>query len=163
MVDGILNALTLAAGPLLRSQSGTSVGLAFRVSTAAALTTLFVFFVAHYAELRAELVRAERQLNLSSHGPLAASRLGKRALYEAAASALLAAACGLIGAACPLLLSVILPGPGWVGLCVTILLLGFLGAILARSFFGSIVFWSIAIMVGGIILTFVGIELNLVN
>jgi VIT1/CCC1 family predicted Fe2+/Mn2+ transporter len=163
MVDGILNALTLAAGPLLRSHGGTSFGLACRVGAAAALTTLFVFFVAHYAELRAELVRAERQLNLSSHGPLAASRLGRRALYEAAASATLAAACGLVGAACPLLLSTVLPGPGWIGLCATIVLLGVLGAVLARSFYGSVLFWSFAIMAGGIALTFVGIELNLVS
>lgn len=163
MVDGILNALTLAAGPLLRSSGGTSFGLAARVGLAAAMTTLFVFFVAHYAELRAELVRAERQLNLTSHGPLAASRLGRRALYDAAAGATLAAACGLVGAGCPLLLSMMLPGPGWISLCVTIGLLGLLGAALARSFYGSLLFWSGALMAGGVVLTFIGVSLKLVS
>lgn len=163
MVDGILNALTLAAGPLLKPHGGASLGLASRVGAAAALTTLFVFFVAHYAELRAELVRTERQLNLTSHGALAASRLGRRALVEAAASALVAAACGLFGAACPLFLSSALPGPGWLGLGMTIMLLGILGAVLAQSFYGSMLFWSCTIMLGGIVLTFIGIQLNLVS
>lgn len=163
MVDGVLNALILAAGSLLKPTGGMGFGLAWRVGAASALTTLFVFFVAHYAELRAELIRAEKQLNLSSHGRLAASRLGSRALHEAAAGAALAAICGLIGATFPLLLGLILPGPGWVGLCVTILFLGFLGAVLAHSFYGSILFWSTSIMIGGVILTFIGIRLDLVG
>lgn len=163
MVDGVLNALILAAGSLVKPTGTLDFGLAWRVGAASALTTLFVFFIAHYAELRAELVRAEGQLNLSSHGRLAASRLGTRALHEAAAGAALAAGCGLIGATCPLLLSMILPGPGWIGLCVAIIFLGLLGAVLARSFYGSILFWSISIGIGGVILTFIGIWLDLVG
>lgn len=163
MVDGVLNALILAAGSVLKPAGNLGLGLTWHVGAASALTTLFVFFVAHYAELRAELVRTERQLNLSAHGRLAASRLGQRALREAGAGAALAASCGFVGATFPLLLSMTLPGPGWIGLSVTIIFLGVLGAILARSFYGSMLLWSGLIMIGGILLTFIGLRLHLVG
>ena len=89
LVDGILNALTLASGRLLATDApGATADLAFRVGAASALTTIFVFFVAHYAELRAELARAERELNLLSPrqaGDLA--RWDAQALIEAGAGA----------------------------------------------------------------------------
>jgi predicted membrane protein (TIGR00267 family) len=162
MVDGVLSALTLAAGRLLKPGAALSVDLAVRVGAATALTTLFVFFVAHYAELRAELVRAERQLNLLSHGKLAGGRLGLRAIEEAAAGSVVAALCGFVGAMIPLLLCLSCPGPRWVGIAATILLLGLLGALLARSIHGAAPLWSVAIMLGGIVLTFVGVSLDIV-
>lgn len=161
LVDGVLNALTLAAGRLLRTPGGASPGLAARVGAATALTTLFVFFVAHYAELRAELVRAERELNLLSHGRLAASRLGRQALWNAAAGACVAAVCGLVGAMAPLLFCAASPAPHWIGLVATILLLGVLGGLLARSFHGSSSFWAIAVMAGGVLLTIVGVQIDI--
>jgi hypothetical protein len=51
LVDGILNALTLAAGRILNSGDGADLELAMRVAVATGLTTIFVFFIAHYAEL----------------------------------------------------------------------------------------------------------------
>lgn len=162
LVDGILNALTLAAGKLLDVHGGgATLELAVRVGAATALTTVFVFFVAHYAELRAELVRAERELNLLSHGRLAASRLGRRAARDALTSALLAAGCGLIGSMAPLLLCTVLPGPRWIGLAVTVGLLGVLGALLAKSFYGSPWLWGALIMCGGVALTYVGVRLHI--
>jgi hypothetical protein len=50
--DGILTALTLAAGKLLGPEAAMSPGLALRVALAAAVSGAFVFFVAHYAVLR---------------------------------------------------------------------------------------------------------------
>lgn len=53
LIDGILNALTLAAGRLIHTGGeGATQSLALRVSVAAGATTIFVFFVAHYAQLR---------------------------------------------------------------------------------------------------------------
>ena len=89
LVDGILNALTLAAGRILRSTDGADLNLAVRVGVATGLTTIFVFFIAHYAELRAELVRSEQKLNLLSHGRLATSRLGYKAFESAAVGSIL--------------------------------------------------------------------------
>jgi predicted membrane protein (TIGR00267 family) len=161
LVDGILNALTLAAGHLVKSGGGATLDLALRVGAATGLTTVFVFFVAHYAELRAELVQAEKELNLTYHGHLAASRLGRRAIQEAVTGALVAAGCGLVGSLVPLMLCALLPGNGIAGLSVTIGLLGMLGAVLARSFHGSSLFWASAVMVGGAILTYVGIKIDI--
>lgn len=161
LVDGILNALTLASGRLTGSSGGATLGLTVRIGLAASLTTLFVFYVAHYAELRTDLARSERQLNLAAHGKLASGRLGRWAMKEALAGAGVAAACGLFGAMLPLYLCVVLPGAPWSGLIATIALLGALGAMLARSFYGDMVIWSVAIMAGGAGLTFVGTKLNI--
>lgn len=163
LVDGILNALTLAAGRILKSGDGADLGLAVRVAVATGLTTIFVFFIAHYAELRAELVRAERELNLLSHGRLATSRLGRRALESAASGALLAATCGVVGAMVPLLFCAYIPGPRWLGLAFILAVLSGLGALLARSFHGSVAFWSISIALAGAILTYVGIKIDIVG
>jgi predicted membrane protein (TIGR00267 family) len=163
LVDGILNALTLAAGRILNSNKGADFDLAIRLAIATGLTTIFVFFIAHYAELRAELTRAERELNLLSHGRLATSRLGQRALQSAAGSALLAGACGIIGATLSLLLCVYIPGPRWVGLAAILILLGTLGAFLARSFHGSPLIWSCSVAICGALLTFVGMKISIVN
>jgi hypothetical protein len=56
LIDGILTALALAAGRLVHTDGeGATLSLALRVSVAAGVTTIFVFFVAHYAEVRLEL------------------------------------------------------------------------------------------------------------
>jgi predicted membrane protein (TIGR00267 family) len=161
LVDGILTALTLAAGHLLGPGGGASIGLGVRVGVASALTTLFVFFVAHYAELRGELTRAEHQLSLLSHGKLVATRLGRRSLRQAIAGACVAAACGFIGSMAPLVLCASLPSPQWLGIAATIVLLGILGALLAKSFYGPVYLWIGIMMVGGIVLTYIGMQLNI--
>jgi VIT1/CCC1 family predicted Fe2+/Mn2+ transporter len=163
LVDGILNALTLAAGRILRSGDGADFQLALRVAIATGLTTVFVFFIAHYAELRAELVRAEQELNLLSHGRLATSQLGRRALESAASGAVLAAICGVIGAMVPLLICAYAPGPRWIGLGAILLLLAALGGLLARSFHGSVAFWSVSIAIAGAVLGYVGLQINIVG
>lgn len=68
ITDGILNALTLAAGAILRSVDGVSGSLALRVGCAALVTAAFTMFIADYADRRAHLVRASRQLNLTEPG-----------------------------------------------------------------------------------------------
>ncbi len=162
LVDGILNALVLATGKLTApGGSGVTLELAFRVSAATAATTIFVFFVAHYAELRAELVHAERELNLLSHGKLATTRLGRQIVRESAVAASLAAACGTIGSIVPLLLSLNLPGPPLVSIALTISILGLLGVFLARTVFGSPISWALSLMLGGAMLAWMGSVLNI--
>jgi predicted membrane protein (TIGR00267 family) len=161
LVDGILTALTLASGKLLDGVAHPGVTFALRVGAATSLTTLFVFFVAHYAEMRADIHRAERELNLMAHGKLATGALGWRAVEESFAGALVAAVCGLLGAMVPLLLCYFMPSPRWLGLAITVALLGLLGAILARSFQGAIAIWAIALMAGGIVLTWIGLQLDI--
>lgn len=162
IIDGILTALTLAAAKLLEG-GGLSLALVAKVGAVGACTTIFVFFVAHYAELRTELVRSERELNLMAHGKLATTRLGRQVLYESLWGAVLAATCCFLGAVMPLLLSLMFPAMPLIGLALTILLLGLLGALLARSTFGSPILWAIAMMAGGIALTFIGVKLDIVG
>ena len=113
-VDGILTALTLAAGRILTPDQPIDISLALRIALAASLSGGFVFFVAEYARLRGELVHAARHLNLASTGRLATSRLGQEVLRESVLGTVIAAATGFGGALLPLILgpvfSTILPG-----------------------------------------------------
>jgi predicted membrane protein (TIGR00267 family) len=161
IVDGILTALTLTAAKLLDPIASLDMSLAFRVSVAAGATTIFVFFVAHYAELRTQLSRAEHQLNVLRHGRLAASNLGKQVFREALAGAALAAFCSVVGAMFPIILALALPSPAWIDCAVAVLALGVLGVPLASSFDGSPARWSGALVVGGIALTFLGAALKI--
>jgi hypothetical protein len=108
LIDGILNALTLAAGRLVHTGGeGATLSLALRVSVAAGATTMFVFFIAHYAQLRLDLIRHERELNFTEHGKLAATRLGHRVFLESLLKAMLASGFSVVGALFPLVLCVI--------------------------------------------------------
>jgi predicted membrane protein (TIGR00267 family) len=164
LIDGILNALALAAGRLVHTDGeGATLSLALRVSVAAGATTIFVFFVAHYAELRLELIRHERELNFTEHGRLAATNLGRRVFLESLYKAMLASAFSLVGALFPLILCTLLTSPPWLGLVITIMSLGVLGALLANTFYGSPLVWGTCLLVGGIALAFVGMKLDLVG
>ncbi len=161
VADGILTALTLASGRLLKPDAGADFNFAWRVGAATALTTLFVFSVAHYAEFRTEIVRAEKELNLISHGRLAKTALGRRAALDAFVGAAIAAFCGLWGAMVPLLLCHFVPGPQWMGIVLTLALLGALGVVLAKSVRGAVVYWCAALIAGGLALTWLGAQLDI--
>lgn len=161
LVDGILTALTLASGKLLKTAEAPGIAFALRVGSATALTTLFAFFVAHYAGLRADIHRAERELNLLSHGKLAAGALGRRAVQESLAGSSLAAMCGFFGAMVPLLLCDILAAIPWLGLAISVALLGLLGVMLARSFHASAAIWAVTLMLGGGVLAWIGLQLDI--
>lgn len=164
LIDGILNALALAAGRLVHTGGeGATLDLALRVSVAAGATTIFVFFVAHYAQLRLELVRHERELNFTEHGKLAATNLGRRVFFESLRKSLLACSFSVIGAFFPLVLCTLLPSPAWLGLAIAIVALGGLGALLARTFYGSPAVWGGVLFIGGIVLALVGMKLDLVG
>jgi VIT1/CCC1 family predicted Fe2+/Mn2+ transporter len=164
LIDGILNALTLAAGRLANAGGeGATLSLALRVSVAAGATTIVVFFIAHYSQLRLELISHERELNFTEHGKLAATRLGRRVLLESVSSAMLASGFSLIGALFPLILCVIAPSPAWLGLAITIIVLSGLGALLARSIYGSPLVWGVGHFIVGIVLALIGMQLNLVG
>jgi predicted membrane protein (TIGR00267 family) len=162
LIDGILNALVLTTAKLTAAGGGVTWQLALRVGTATTVTTVFVFFVAHYAELRAELLHVERELNLMSRGKLATTRLGRQILSESALAACIAGGCGLVGGSViPLMLGMAIPGAPLLSVCVTIGILGVLGLVLAKTFFGSPLKWALALMVGGALLAWIGAMLNI--
>jgi predicted membrane protein (TIGR00267 family) len=162
LCDGILTALILASGTLFHPESSMSLGLSLRVATAAAVAGAFVFFVAHYAELRSELVRAERQLNLLSRGRFAATRLGQAVLRESFIGAMIASVCTFVGALIPLLASMAPSGPVWLGAAVGIATLALLGFILGRTVYGKPSRWALGLAVAGTLVACIGMQLRIV-
>jgi VIT1/CCC1 family predicted Fe2+/Mn2+ transporter len=159
LIDGILTSLAFAAGRLIEG-SGATLDLAFRVAFAVGMANAFVFFFAHYAELRTDLVGYERQLNLTAHGKLAASHLGRKAFLHSLGSAATASVWTILGAMIALIVCVLVPEPRWGGPLIDIALLGALGVLLAWSLAGSVWKWAISLMAGGVLLTTIGIELH---
>lgn len=162
LTDGILTALTLSAGHMLLSGSQITVGLAFRIACAAAISGAFIFLVAHYADLRGELVEAERQLNLTTHGRLAASHLGRAAFFGAATKAMIASACTFVGALLPMLVGAFIARPRWLPMVVSIIALSLLGFFVARSVWGRPWRWVLALALAGVVLTYIGAKLKIV-
>ncbi len=157
--DGVLTALTLVAGKLLGPEAGVTASLALRVAVAAAISGAFIFFVAHYSVLRAELVEAERQLNLTESGRMATTHLGRAILTEAVCQALVTSLCSFAGALLPLLVGVLMP---MLTIIVALVALGMLGAFLGHTVHGRPLFWAVGLFVGGIALTGVGFYLRIV-
>jgi predicted membrane protein (TIGR00267 family) len=160
--DGILTALTLAAGRIVASASPISLGLALRVATAGASSSVFMFAVAHYAQSRGELSEAERQLNLTSHGKLANSRLGREVLLESAAAAIIGSASGFCGSLIPLLVGVMVPGARWLAIATALAVLAVLGAFLATTVQGRPLRWAVSLMLAGGALAYLGMRLRLI-
>jgi VIT1/CCC1 family predicted Fe2+/Mn2+ transporter len=160
-VDGILTALTLAASRLVHPDQPIDMSLATRIALAAALSGGFVFFVAEYARLRAELVHAERHLNLSSAGQLATSRLGREVLLDAIGGAMVASVTGFAGAMFPLILGALFRGIFWATIAAAIAVLGLFGAVVAMIVHGRPAFWAIGLMLTGILLSIAGVFLHI--
>jgi hypothetical protein len=161
LVDGILNALTLAAGSLLGGSSEVTVGLSLKIGTAAFATAAFAFFVAKYAELRGALVRAGRQLNLRADQRLHSTDLGRLAASDALVATSIACSASFVGALLPLLAGTVLPGAAWLAIPLALAALGGLGFGLARVLDGSSARWAGALVAGGGALTAIGAALKI--
>lgn len=160
VADGILNALILASATVLHGR-GLGIGLALRVGTVALISAVFTVFVAEYAQLRGELARAERELNLTSSGRLAASSLGRQVVSEAGWAAAVASVSSFLGAVGPLLVGVVLQPYSWTALVVSVGALGGLGAGVATAVGGRHLRWVVALSLSGIIVGAVGTALDI--
>jgi VIT1/CCC1 family predicted Fe2+/Mn2+ transporter len=159
-VDGILTALTLAAGRILTPEQPIDISLALRIALAASLSGGFVFFVAEYSRLRGKLVHAAKYLNLASTGRLATSNLGQDVLREAALGTAIAAATGFGGALLPLILGAMFSGISWMTIAIAIAVLGLLGVAVSRAVDGNPIYWATALMVTGLLLSGAGVLLH---
>ncbi len=162
LADGVLTALTLTAGRLTTSGETMRLGMAARIAASALASGAFVFFVARYAQLRGELVHAERQLNLLSHGHLASTRLGRSILREALWTAVLSSVSGFFGSLIPLLTAVGFPMVRWGGILTSLTSLGIMGVALAHAVHGNHLRWCVGMVLGGAASTALGIELHIV-
>jgi hypothetical protein len=160
LVDGITNALGLAAHSILHGGAG-GLGLALRIAFFALATAVFAVFVARYVELRTDLIQAGKQLNLLERGALATTRLGRAARLDALADAAQASLASFSGALLPLGLAVAFPVLGWLPLALALLMLTFLGAVIGRRLSGNPVIWAVALAVAGGVLVVVGAILDI--
>ncbi|MFC0860885.1 hypothetical protein ACFHYQ_01115 [Sphaerimonospora cavernae] len=158
--DGILNALILAATSILNGQRA-QIQVGLRVATVALVTAVFTVYIAEYSELRGQLARASRQLNLTSPGRLAATRLGGVVIREAGVATAVAGLASFFGALIPLLIGAAVPGPSWLPLAVSLLILGVLGTGIGTAVGGSRLRWSCALVIGGVCVTAVGLQLRI--
>jgi VIT1/CCC1 family predicted Fe2+/Mn2+ transporter len=159
-VDGILTALILAAGHIVRPEQPIGIMLAVRIGIAAALSGGFVFFFAEYARLRGELKHAERHLNLRSRGRLALSSLGREIVADSVLGTGIASFTGFLGALVPLLFGAVFSNIAWVGIVVAVGVLGALGATVARAVQGTPGAWAVTLMLGGVALSVAGVWLH---
>lgn len=162
LADGILNALTLASASLV-GHNGVSLtaSLAIRISIAALVTAGFSVFVGAYAEARGGLRHASQQLSLPQDHALADTALGRRAVIDAGTQAVLASISSMLGALIPLLIAIVLPGPGWIAAVIAVAALGALGVGLARTVTGKPWIWGPALAIGGIAVTVVGVWIKI--
>ena len=158
--DGILTALILAGGTVLRG-SGLTLTLALRVAAVAFVSIVFAMFVAEYSQYRSELARAGRQLNLTTSGRLATTHLGRAVLRDAMIGALLASVASFIGAVVPLAIGAVLPGASWVALVVALAALGGLGIVLASSVGGRRFLWAVSLIIAGAVVLVIGVQLDI--
>ncbi len=159
--DGILTALTIAAHRIIESNSIINLDLALRVSIAGASSSAFIFAVAQYAQLRSELVEAEKQLNLTSHGKLVSSNLGRAVFFESIISALLGSSAGFLGALFPLYLGIVVPDIRWFSIASALIVLAILGLLLAITVHGRKILWALCLTAAGVVFTYLGMQLKL--
>jgi predicted membrane protein (TIGR00267 family) len=156
LCDGILTALTLGSGRLFDVASPMSFNLAWRVAAAGGVPGALIFFIAHYAELRAELVRAERELNILTRGHLATTRLHRAVIQESAVVSAAGGICSFVGAMFPLSIGAVFPQSAWVAIMASIGGLAVFGVCLARSVHGNALVWAGMLIFSGVSLTVVG-------
>lgn len=159
--DGILNALILASGTVLRGV-GLSLGLSIRVGVVALCSSLVTVFVAEYTAYRSDLIQAERQLLFTRSGRLAATSLGRAVLRDAFAAAAVAGIASFAGAALPLVIGAMVPSASWTALVASVMALGLLGLALATHVGGRRSLWATGLVISGIIVTIVGAKVDLV-
>lgn len=160
--DGIITALMLVSGDILRGDH-IPLGLALRVAYGSSFVGTFSYFIAQYSELRGELSRTSRQLNLKSPSYLIKSKLGRDIIVESVTGAASAGFFGFVGALIPLITSVAEPSDPILSLISAEASLAFLGVGIGKAVKGNYVFWVIMMFIIGIVVAWAGNYLYLVR
>jgi predicted membrane protein (TIGR00267 family) len=162
LTDGILTALILTAGALLRGTTDLQIDQALRVSVAAGLSALFTVFVSDYARLRGELSHSARELNLASVRPLLGSRLSAKVRAQAVIAAVTTTACSFLGSMIPLA-SAAAWQVAWAAFPAAAIALVLIGFILGHLVGGRSLVWAFLLLLGGAAIALAGIWLNVVG
>lgn len=160
--DGILNALMLAANRLQGDTDPMTLSLSLRIAVATAVASIFMLFVAEYAQLRQDLEHADTQLNVLAPGRMATSRQGRAVVREAGVVASISGLCAFVGSGAPLLVAALFGASGLWALAMAVIGLGLLGAMVARAVHGSWLVWTVVMMFGGAAVSVLGIYLHIV-
>lgn len=161
-VDGIINALTLAAHSIVGTGPPMTFHLAVRIALFAFGTGCLVLFVSGYVDLRNELVRATRQLNLRRNNNLAITHLGRAVLRESGIDAGAGGIASFLGCLLPLTVANLDPARSWLGIVAALVMLAILGAALALSVGGRWPVWAATLALAGGALTGIGLWLRIV-
>jgi len=162
LVEGMLTALTLATGKMLRPGDALTGSLAVRIGLAAGFPTAVVFFAAEYARQRGELLRMAHQLNMTRRERLVTGKLGRQALRESFVSAFVSGLCSFGGATVPLMVASEIPGSGWPSVAVAVACLGVLGAGIGYTTLSCKTCWSLALVIAGGLMAWLGYFLRIV-
>ena len=163
LAEGILTALVLTAGAILRPGHLPSLGLAVKIGLAAGCPETLVFFAAEYARQRSELLRIELQLNLTRSGRLASSRLGRLALRDAFGAALLSGTCAFAGAGIPLVIAAMVPGVTWEAIAIALACMALFGAGIGWATRSCKTCWAVAFTLSGAAVAVLGAWLQVVS
>ncbi len=160
--DGIITALMLVSGDILRGEY-VYLGLALRVAYGSSFVGTFSYFIAQYSELRGELSRTSRQLNLRSSSYLLKSKLGRDIIFESVLGAASAGFFGFVGALIPLLPDVLIPNMPLFAIGFSEASLAVLGIGIGRAVRGNYIFWIILMASIGLLVAWAGNYLFLVQ
>lgn len=160
--DGIITALMLVSGDILRGDH-IALTLAFRVAYGSSFVGTFSYFIAQYSELRGELSRTSRQLNLKSPSYLIKSKLGRDIIVESVTGAASAGFFGFVGALIPLVTSVFIPADPVISLISAEASLAVLGVGIGKAVRGNYAFWVVMMFIIGIVVAWAGNYLYLVR
>lgn len=163
LCEGVITVLTLAAKLLIRSNVPVTLGFAVRVSLVSLITGLFVYFISQYSELRRELLHLELEINLTDRGHLATTQLGKKIIHEAVIMAFVGSGCAFLGSFIPLVIAILIQDYKWASLVFAVILLGVLGIFLAKLVHGSKIRWAAALIVSGLLVAYIGLQLDIVS
>lgn len=158
---GLLTALAFAGGELFHGQKSIDFSLALHIAIATPFVSSFVAFIVNYTQERNELIRWEKQLNITSSGRLAATKLGKEVLLDVIKKTLLTFVFTFLGTLCTLSIIIFLPKNPLLIISFIVLLLGFLGNALSHIIYGNAIRWTVGFIIAGLLITYIGIILHI--
>jgi predicted membrane protein (TIGR00267 family) len=163
LIEGILTVLTLATGRVLDKKGEVfSLGLALRIAFVTAICGGVVYFYSEYTKQRHTLIKFEKELNLSYHGKLVKSNLGKQILKETIIGSSFSGFFSFSGAFLPISGAVFFPQYSWIPVIIALLILAALGLNVAKLVYGNSISWVLALLLTGITVSFIGYKLHVI-
>ena len=104
----------------------------------------------------------QRNLNITAHGKLATTNLGKKVFKESIISTGVTIIFGFVGALIPLIVYALFPKVAWIAIIISLAALGYLGVRIATSIYANKFAWAFGLMACGILLSIAGVMLHIV-